>query len=41
MQVMAHQLELTVDIVVKSNRVFPHVGRLGNGRDVLTGAEVR
>ena len=37
---MAHQLKLAVDGVVDANHVFTDIGRLGDGRNVLTGAEV-
>jgi hypothetical protein len=38
---MAHQLKLAVDGVVDANHVFTDIGRLRDGRNVLTGAEVR
>ena len=38
---MAHELKLAVDGVVDANHVFTDIGRLGDGRDVLTGAQVR
>src|SRR5437868_11454748 len=41
MQVVAHQLELAADVVVKTNYVLTHVCGLRDRRDVLVRAEVR
>src|ERR1700677_4596931 len=38
---MAHQLKLAVDGVVDANHVFTDIGRGRDGRNELTGAEVR
>src|ERR1700677_2195839 len=38
---MAHQLKLAVDGVVDANHIFTDIGRLRDGRNVLTGAQVR
>ena len=35
MEIVPHQLELAVDGVVDAHNVFPNIGRLRNGRDVL------
>src|SRR5258708_12020915 len=41
MKVMAHQLELAVDVVVDANHVFTDVGLLRDRRYELTRAQIR
>ena len=41
MKVMAHQLELAVDVVVDANNIFTDVGLLRNRRYELPGAQIR
>ena len=41
MDIVTHQLQLAIDGVVNANHILTDVGRLRDGRDVLTGAIVR
>ncbi len=38
---MAHELKLAIDGMIDAHHVFTDIGRLRDGRNVLTGAEVR